>query len=212
MQKLAGRQVKFEMLPAAQLPQPIRDQDPNLRNAPLMSIKVDEMFAILIGSKWLGVGCIMPYAGWDKFKQMICVAFGVLRDASFVDRIDRYSLKYVDFIRKNGNNSLNRFNIAIQVAGITVSNQTTQFRTELQDGSFLHAISLISDATMLKPGEGTTLGSVVEVDTHRIESRLVPEFLDNLEGLLDEMHGVNKKLFFDLLSSEGLAELEPIYG
>jgi uncharacterized protein (TIGR04255 family) len=97
--KLVGKQPKFEALPAAQLPQIVRDSDPNLKNAPLMRVVVDEQFAVLIGSKWLGVGCQMPYAGWSAFRKMIETVFSVLEEASFIKEVDRHSLKYVDFLQ-----------------------------------------------------------------------------------------------------------------
>lgn len=210
MQKMTGRQLKFESLGIAHIPQAVREQDSTLQNAPLMSIKVDDQFIILIASKWLGVGCIMPYSGWAKFKEMICAAFSVLRDAPFATLVERHSLKYVDFIQ-SGDKSLTRFNVDLQVAGKAVSNQATQLRTELTEAPFLHAISLLSDAMVRRPDESIMRGSVVEVDTHRIESLAIADFLNNLESLLDQLHDSNKSLFFSLLSKEGLDELEPVY-
>jgi uncharacterized protein (TIGR04255 family) len=154
----------------------------------------------------------MPYSGWAKFKEIICIVFSVLRDVPFVSEIDRHSLKYVDFIVANGTTSLTRFNVALQVAGKTLSHQPTQLRTELTEPPFLHAVSIISDATVVKPGETPVRGSVVEADTHRIESLTVAAFLENLENLLNQMHESNKSLFFDLISPDCLKELEPIYG
>ena len=60
--------------------------------------------------------------------------------------------------------------------------------------------------------EGTLIdGALVDVDTHRIESFTVNDFLKQLPELLDQIHAANKTFFFDLLSEAGLKELEPVY-
>lgn len=210
--KLAGRPLKFETLPAAQLPQVVRESDPNLQNAPLMRVVVDERFTVLIGSKWLGVGCQMPYSGWSAFKEMIETVFAVLRDAPFVTRVERHSLKYVDFIEsQGGDESLSRFNLQIEIAGRKLSNQATQLRTEIVEPPFLHAATIFSPAAAKRP-DGTTInGAVVDVDTHRIERFATIDFLENLSQLLDAIHTANKTFFFALLSDAGLQELRPLY-
>jgi uncharacterized protein (TIGR04255 family) len=212
LSKLTGNNPKFETLPAAQLPQVIRDSDPNLKNSPLMRIVVNERFTVLIGSKWLGVGCQMPYAGWSAFREMIQTIFQVLAEMPSVKSIDRHSLKYVDFIKsQNGTESLSRFNMKIEIAGRELSNQTTQLRTEIIDSPFIHAATIISPAIIKQPNGDASKGALIDVDTHRIESFLPADFLKQLPVMLDAIHFANKAFFFELLSEDGLQELDPQY-
>lgn len=212
LSKLAGKQPKFETLPAAQLPQVVRDSDPNLQNAPLMRVVVDERFTVLIGSKGLAVGCQMPYAGWAAFKEMIQTVFEVLERAPFVTGVERYSLKYVDFIRSHSTKeTLSRFKLKIEIAGRKLSDQATQIRTEIVEPPFLHAITIVSPATVNHPVRASDTGAVVDVDTHRIDRFEIKPFLEQLPQLLDEIHSANKTVFFDLLSEAGLTELDPQY-
>lgn len=211
--KLQGKQPKFESLPAAQLPQQIRDNDPNLKNAPLMRVVIDEQFAVLIGSKWLGVACQMPYPGWASFRKMIQTVFSVLQDAPFITGIERHSIKYVDFLGSQGDKeSLTRFNMQIEIAGRKLTDQATQLRTEILEPPFLHAASIVSPAIATDPSGASRQGVVVDVDTHRIENFDVKVFLEQLPELLDVIHSANKAFFFDLLSEAGLQELDPQYG
>ncbi len=209
--KLVGQQSKFETLPIAQLPQLVRDSDPNLKNAPLMRILIGEKFTVLIGSQWLGVGCQMPYAGWSEFNEMIKTVFEVLKDLPSVKEITRHSLKYADFIKSQGSaESLSRFNLQIKIANRILSDQLTHLRTEIIEHPFLHATTIMYPATA--SDEGTLIdGALVDVDTHRIESFTVNDFLKQLPELLDQIHAANKTFFFDLLSEAGLKELEPVY-
>jgi uncharacterized protein (TIGR04255 family) len=211
MQKLHGRNLSFETLAAAQVPQIVREGAPGFKDVPLMSIKVDGHFNILIGSQWLAVGCQMPYVGWEKFKQMIIDAFEALKDAPFITQINRHSLKYVDLMQHEGQGTLSPFKLNIDIAGRKIQDQATQFRTELVEKPFLHAITVISSAVVTPPNGPPATGSVLDVDTHRIETFTVPDFLSALPALLEEIHTANKTLFFDILSYEGLEQLEPVY-
>jgi len=209
---LTDKQPKFETLPVAQLPQLVRNSDPNLQNAPLMRIVVDEQFTILIGSKWLGVGCQMPYAGWSAFREMIQTAFNVLRDVPSLKGIERHSLKYVDFVKtENGIESLSSFNLEIEVASRKLTDQATQLRTEIVDGHFLHAVTIMLPANAVQPDGSSIAGTLIDIDTHRIEVFVLDDFLSQLLNLLDEIHLANKKFFFDLVSDARLNELEPKY-
>lgn len=210
--KLGKRQLKFETLPAAQLPQVLRDHDPNLQNAPLMRVVVDEQFAVLIGSKVLAVGCLMPYPGWTVFSDMIRTIYGVLEDATFVKSVERHSLKYVDFIKSDGADmALSRFNLTIEVAGRKLSSQATQIRTEIVEAPFIHATTILCPAKATQPDGMISDGAVIDVDTHRVEKFAPRDFLAQLPQLIEQIHSANKAFFFDLLSEAGLKELEPSY-
>jgi len=177
-----------------------------------MRVVVDEQFAVLIGSKWLGVGCLMPYAGWSAFRKMIETVFSVLGEAPFIKEVDRHSLKYVDFLRSPDEKvSLGKFNLQIELAGQKLSDQAIQLRTEIVASPFLHAITIVSPASEQRPGGVVNKGALVDVDTHRIEKFATADFLKQLPQFLDEIHTANKSVFFGLLSKAGLNELEPRY-
>ena len=204
LSKLSTQNPKIETLGAAQLPQVIRDSDPNLQNAPLMRIVIDDQHFILIGSRWLAVGCQIPYSGWYTYKQVIMSVFSILGDAGFIKNIERHSLKYVDFIKsQDAPPSLSIFDLKINIAGRLLDGEQTQLRTEILDSEFLHAITIVSKASLNKPGETVVEGVLLDVDTHRVQSMSTSEFKEGLDSFLDEIHAANKKIFFDLLSDDG---------
>lgn len=212
LSNLTDKTPKFEMLPASQLPQMMRDGNPDLTNAPLMRVVVDEQFAILIGSRWLGVGCLMPYAGWLTYKPMIEKVFTMLKNVPSIKSIERLSIKYVDLMEKSsGDTPLSRLQLQINIAGRQISNQVTQLRTEIVDASFVHAVTIISHATATQPNKPSIDGVVVDVDTHMVQTIRLQEFLAQMPDLLEKIHTSNKMLFFDLLTDTGLRELEPVY-
>lgn len=212
LSKLTDKTPKFEALPAAQLPQMMRDSNPDLKNAPLMRVIVDEQFAVLIGSKWLGVGCLMPYAGWSDYKPMIEMVFAVLNDVPSVKNVERLSMKYVDFMDSAFDGApLSRLQLQIDIAGQRISSQVTQLRTEIIAPPFVHAVTILSHATATRPEQPSTDGVVVDVDTHMVQTIPLQAFLAQMPDLLEKIHTANKDFFFSLLTESGLKELEPAY-
>lgn len=210
--KLSDKQPKVETLPVGQLPDAVRNAMPNLQNAPLIRVVLDEKFTVLIGRNLLGVGCLMPYAGWREFRPMIETVFGVLHGASFIKKISRHSLKYADFIKSTGDNeSFSRLNVQIDVAGRKLSNQVTHLRTEIVEPPFIHVTTILAPATAMPKDGKASNGTLVDVDTVRNESFSVDEFIGRLPEFLELIHGANKSFFFELLSETGLKELEPQY-
>jgi len=210
--KLNNSNTKIEPLGASQLPQAVRDSDPNLQNAPLMKIGLDDQHYILIASKWIAVGCQAPYSGWINYKKIIQSVFCILAEAVFIKTIERYSLKYVDFIRTcDSKQSLSMFNVKIEMAGRQIASGQTQIRTEIHESGLLHILSLVSQAKLERADELPVEGVLVDVDSIKVESLTISSFIESLSDRLDEIHGANKEIFFDLLSSDGLEKLEPVY-
>jgi uncharacterized protein (TIGR04255 family) len=210
-----GKQSTFESMPAALIPQMFRDQQPNMRDAPLVRVTLgDDRFPILIGDRTLAVGCKMPYAGWAAFKEAIISVFSVLETATFIRKIEGHSLKYVDLLTDHdAPSSLSRFNLRLEIANRVLDQEATLLRVELKEPPFLHAVTIASPAIIQRPDGTKANGSVVDVDTHRQQEFAVArDFTEQLPELLEEIHTANKAFFFDLLSNSGLKELEPHYG
>lgn len=212
LKNLDGKNLRFEATPIAGLPQQFRSSNPAFQNAPLMRVVIDNSFVALIGEKSVGVGCQMPYAGWAQFRPMIEIVFKALGSIDSVKQIEKCYLKYVDLLPKDGRPSaLERFNIDIKVAGRKLDQEVTTLQSEIKDEPYAHAITIASQATVNRQNSPALVGALINVETSRSDALDVQSFLKDLPGLLDNIHTVNKKFFFDLLSESGLAELEPQY-
>ena len=209
-----GGPTAFESLPASQIPAEFRDVDENLKFAPHMRVLWGDKFAVLFGDRTLAIGCRMPYAGWTAFKVAILQVAASLRSASFVSKINHCSLKYVDFFDKNDLplSGLNRFNVSLVLGPVQVREELLNIRCEVPDGDFLHAVTILTSASVKFPNQDERNGAILEVDTLRIEEHHdAREFLDRLPNLLESMHESNKKFFFSCLSPAGISELDPQY-
>jgi uncharacterized protein (TIGR04255 family) len=68
----------LERLPAAEIPQPIRDQDPNLAFSPVIRLDWGE-FTISFGDRNLVIASKLPYPKWPAFKAAILERVALIR-------------------------------------------------------------------------------------------------------------------------------------
>ena len=203
----------IEPLPALQLPQQIRDSDPQFQFAPLNRIWWGN-FALLVGDKTLAVGCKMPYPGWDSFRSAIVQVLSLLKETNFFTSIDRYSLKYVDFFDTGNDHSLalTHFDLDLRIGKHKLAAENTVLRIEIPRDSFLHAIQMVTEANIQQEGTQVRRGAILDVDTLRLHREDdMNKFVAELPEALERIHLANKEVLFECLSVEGLKRLEPQY-
>ena len=94
--ELSGEK-RIKHLPISELPHQIRSNDPNLKYAPLVKVEWNK-FAISIGEKSIIINCNLPYAGWNRFKEVIKQIITITKELDIIEDINRYSIKYIDLI------------------------------------------------------------------------------------------------------------------
>lgn len=202
----------IDSLPAAQIPAQMRMGDPNLLFAPLSRVVWREFF-ILVSDSSVGVACKLPYPGWVKFRAAIEEVMKHVRECGLVQSLQRYSLKYVDMIEDgNGASQASKFNWSIRLGNTQVSSQNTVLRVELEQYGHINSVSFASHANAKLWNGVEKAGALLDVDSSNLgESPTVDRFFSELPLLLDAIHDSNKRTFFECLTSQGLAELEPVY-
>lgn len=201
-----------ERLPIADLPIQMRNSDPFLRFQPQVRVLFDG-FNILIGDFTLNIGCKMPYPGWSEFKPRITSILDLLFNTKLIEKIERYSLKYVDVIDDNDlPDRVRRSTVRLSIADHEISSETFSVRIELPRSDYIHVVQVVSSATAtISSGESRT-GLLIDVDTIATPNITnVQHVIENIDLLLNNIHEANKAVFFDCISQEALEYLEPIY-
>jgi uncharacterized protein (TIGR04255 family) len=208
--KLEGDK-KIEQL-LSQLPQVMRDADPNLRFAPLSRLDWKQ-FYINVGDRSVSVGFKYPYPGWNSFKPAIIEVMDVLKGANIIKSVERYSLKYIDLLPATDlGEQVSFINFDLTLAGHKLENETFQIRLEIPRDGFLHVVQVVSSATAtLHTGESRQ-GLIVDVDTIANQKEVsFAELLSGFPDKLDAIHQANKGVFFDCLNPKTIRALEPEY-
>lgn len=213
--KQLGSVEKFEKLPASDIPKQIREKDKGLKYSPLSRVSL-EGYRVNVGDNVLAVSCALPYAGWKQFKEYIEKAIAILFSAEVVEKIERYSLKYTDFLPlKNDGIDLNDLDAGLSIGGRDISNNSFDLRVEFKDEDFLHLLRIASNALSKNDNTGETqkgiLLDVDSIETCSIVNPTIDYWQESLCERLEELHIHNKSMFFDCLSEKGLEMLEPCY-
>jgi uncharacterized protein (TIGR04255 family) len=203
----------IENLDIANIPEPIRAQEPRLAHAAVMRVKWRE-FIIGIGPRSINVSAIPPYVGWTEFKRNVVELFTALLSKGLVKSIDRYSIKYVNLFSEDGVPSpVQAIDWNVKVGPYQVArNPLTSLRCEWETGEFVNVLSIFGSATVQLAGKPAVTGAVVDIDTvvnHRTND--MDRFLLELPERLEAVRLQNKIVFFDSLKDDAIKMMEPTY-
>lgn len=203
---------KIERLPHAEIPEVIRNGDPGLQYIPLVRVHAGD-FSLLIGDRSVGVSCNLPYKGWPVFKSAILKTMSVLKKTGIVERVNRYSTKYIDLIQADApEEQAGIANLALRVGSHTLTAEPYQVRLEIPTNGFINVVQVISRAQVTLQDGQILRGVVIDIDTIKNTNDVT---LDELEVGLDEalelIHRTGKETFFDCLTPATLSKLEPEY-
>lgn len=203
---------KIERLPHADLPDFIRQSDPNLKYL-VLSRLAWENYYIGIGDNVLTLSPVQPYPGWSAFREKINLILNQLKAFQPLHNIERFSLKYIDILTEDIHKDIyDTLNIGLSLLDRKFNPKTLQVRVEVPQGNTLHLVQVIGHAVATLPNSSTRSGIMVDVDSIiTMPQKTKEENFTGLETLLNELHQENKSLFFNLLTENGFERLEPIY-
>jgi len=194
-------------LPFADLPQPIREHDPNLRFQPLMELKSpknDEL--IKIGPNVISLHNLAPYLGWhtgfqSKIHSLIDYFYLTLNSPSFV----RAGLRYLNALTHNHHHisSINELNIEISINRNALKNP---FNLNFQYRAFRSkVVTRISSPEFVRGTVPQDMAAFIDID---VASETPLPGTEELKEWLEEAHAQEKQEFFGLLPEEVVTKLE----
>ena len=192
-------------LPILQIPEQIREVDPNLKFKPLYRIEGDK-FIIQIGYDVLSISSKMPYVGWPEFSQHSLSLINKIIQEGIIKRVSRLGHRYINFFRGDITNSLT---MSFSMTEKYVS-ENLLIRTDVRDGNFMNTLQFANNANYRpNPNTSEIVGSLIDIDTSREYSDNF--FIENREQEINMAHKCEKKLFFSLLKPDFLNSLKPVF-
>ena len=199
-------------LPIKEMPALLRNKDPDLMYQPLVSLKGVNS-KINIGDRVVSLSIARPYIGWDKKKELLSTLIDRLEETSLFDKIERYSLKYVNIIPNamvdENEEVFPALKVDLKLDGFGISSGGLRIRSEIEIDGITNIVNILSKASY-SMRDATIAGTVVDVDAINLN---VDSNLD-LKGVLshaDALHMIEKKIFFGLLKDETIESMEPIW-
>jgi uncharacterized protein (TIGR04255 family) len=201
-----------ERLPAADLPDALRNVDPNVKFAPVGRIAWSD-YLILFSDHSVAIACKLPYPGWNKFKSTIERIMDILLKTGVIQRIVQIDLKYVDLLEISTlQEQIQAVNLTVGLANQSLENENFQLRIELQRNSLTNVVQIASGVTVSLMSGLKKTGLMIDVDTVQLNLNLsADDFRSTLSYTLETMHTANKAVFFDILTAQTISSLEPSY-
>ncbi len=193
-----------EKLPILQVPDQLREIDPNFKFKPYFSI-YNENLSIQIGPDVLIISSPIPYRGWDEYSSIIIRTFKSIYTLDIGLEVTRLGVRYINFFEKDIFNDVNlsiNFNDNIHIS------KNSLIRTEFEKNGFTNLVHI---ANNIDQNINSTIknGSIIDIDTFK--EYLDLDFQNKYEDELNKAHETEKELFFSLLNTEFISSLIPTY-
>jgi uncharacterized protein (TIGR04255 family) len=193
-------------LPILEIPETIRNSDPNLRYQAYNRLKIDN-YNISIGPRVINFSVQKPYIGWTQWRTFINNILNDLINSDIFNIIESSGLRYINAIKDN---VFSLINVNIEISEKKLSEQPTILRTEIKDEKYISVLQ-IANSALIKNNVDKFDGSVIDIDVLRKLEMNNSDFKDEYMNILDEAHTKEKELFFKILKKDFLQSLKPVY-
>ena len=195
---------KVEKLPILQIPEAIRSQDPNFRFQPYYRFQ-KENYLLQIGPGVINFINQENYLGWNAFYPRIKASLLKIQGLELVTKFNRLGVRYINLFPFD---IYDRINFEVSMRGARLQANKTTIRTVIQTGKFTTNLQVANNA-QIATRKALKAGSIIDIDTY-IEHDNLPIF-SKPDEIIGDAHNEEKRLFFDLLKDDLIAEMNPVY-
>jgi len=197
---------KVEKLPILQLPEQLRDSDPNFKFKAQYRLVSDDGFSVQIGPDVLIIGAPAPYPGWsnyfDKIKLVIEKAF----QTGVIEEVVRLGVRFINFFELD---IFEKINLDISINNTSHKSRNTQLRTEIEKNGFLNTLNIANNAKQTIQNNKERIGSIIDIDTFKVYRD--EDFKKIYKSEIENAHNSEKEIFFNLLKKDYLKTFNPTY-
>lgn len=194
-------------LPAAYIPELVRDAQEELRYQPTLELRAPEGGrALKLGTHVLSFHNLAPYMGWTEFQPALAEVVDALYDAGSGVAIQRLGLRYINaFNRKDHSiNGIGDLNVEIDIGGNGLADHVN-LNFSVDRGDHHRCVVRLATPDFV---EGVPAGATVIADVDIFTPRKPPgDNKDDVKRWVAEAHDIEKKAFFALLKDETIAAL-----
>ncbi|WP_290569081.1 TIGR04255 family protein [Idiomarina sp.] len=197
-------------LAAADMPQKLRDSDPSLRYQPLIQLENRDVSTnVRIGGSVLSIHRLVPYSGWNNFKDYLTEALKYLERTIKELEYTRFGLRYVNLLSKSGHaiNRIDDLNLNFTVGGGKVSdNFNFTFYNQL-NAELASQVRITTPHYLSADRIPTDTLCAIDVDIFTPDDAVFLEQQPDVLSWLDRAHDNEKEIFFSLFDEDWLKKM-----
>ena len=199
-----GVDIQSVPLPASQLPLALRQQDPNLKFAPIQRFVLADQ-TVNVGSNVLSLEANngikeKTYPGWDIFSKQF---EALLEKANFITKIERIGIRYINFFQEE--DLFKELNVSLTTGWESKGVENKSTAVFFIDKEELKSKVTIACDITLQDESGQRQGQLIDIDTY-IESTVPPE---DVALRVNEAHDFTKEIFYSLPKKSLLNKMSP---
>ncbi len=166
----------------------------------------DKNFTILIQDNIITFDLVDGYKGWNTYIENIKKYMFPIFESNIINKVNQIGVRYISnfdeiIIFEHINANIHLDFIKTEIKG--------QARFEFSMHNNIVLLNLISGSNIISSNsESPKLGSIIDIDV--IQKPNINS-IDELIKIADEIHEVEKNIFFSLLKDSFLSTLNPIY-
>ena len=190
----------------------MRANDPNLQFALLSRLEWDKYF-ISVGDRNIVISCKLPYPKWTDSKNSILLMTELIARAEIAQRVERYSLKYVNLIAAPTLAAqIEKIKMSITLGSIMVNDDHVNMQVHRVEDDTINILSVITGAQGKLYDGKERFGVVVAIDSIRnVQLPAYAAFASTLEPGLEQLKQANEANFYDCLADGTIEAMEPVY-
>lgn len=201
---------EIKKLPILQLPEAIRQKDPDLIYKPYYQILSKDGLILQIGQYVIGLvnrpANIGQYVGWEEgFFPRITEIFKKIIELGIIENLERVGIRYINFFAFD---IYDKIRLKVSLDGYDLKTSNKLIRNEMQIKDFQTIMQISNRAEIAKSGVKVS-GSIIDIDTFLSKDAGLTE--NNLFDKIDLGHKIEKELFQNLLDQAFLTTLNPDY-
>jgi uncharacterized protein (TIGR04255 family) len=198
---------KPEVLPIMQVPETVRQQDPNLKYRPGHRF-VYENLSLSIGASSVQFGVSKPYPGWDVWSHFFNEGLFRIRKSGIFHHVERVSLRYINLF---SDPIFHNIDLKVIVTSQQLWDEPTNVRTEIRDSGFIKVLQIGNSVQMTVDGKRIK-SSVIDIDCLYDINVDGETFFRQYWDIVQQAHEKERYLFFNLLNNTFIEKFNPEYG
>lgn len=192
-------------LPILQIPEQIRNSDPNLLYKPHFRLSNDT-FLLQIGPKSISLINKGEYVGWDIFSPKTQECLKIIKNIQIIKNTTRFGLRYINFFEDL--DIFEKINLDLLLNKKPLESDKIFVKTSLKSENFTRDLKVSNDSNIKQNGNQKK-GSIIDIDVYLKENGNT--IIDQFDSILENAHSKEKELFFSLLKENFLKEFNPEY-
>jgi uncharacterized protein (TIGR04255 family) len=198
-------------LSAAEIPPRVRENDTNLRFQPLIELKNKELSTnVRVGDSVISIHRLVPYSGWDDFKEYIASTLSYLESTLNGLKYLRLGLRYVNLINRRAHSiaSIEQLFLKLNVGSEDITDNFHVVYHKAIDKDLSAQIRFATPSYLSGPKLPNETLCAIDIDMFTPSDFEINTSGKGILDWLEVAHDHEKQIFFSFFSNRWLQEMK----